>query len=52
MHHNSGVANHVMYILSEGKRDKNDHGYVYNIGGIGIEKAIDICYRALLRYLT
>ncbi|SEE01491.1 Por secretion system C-terminal sorting domain-containing protein [Tenacibaculum sp. MAR_2010_89] len=52
VHINSGVLNHWFYILSQGKQGSNDKGSSYNVKGIGIEKAAQVAYRALTRYLT
>ncbi|SEC39524.1 Por secretion system C-terminal sorting domain-containing protein [Tenacibaculum sp. MAR_2009_124] len=52
VHVNSGVLNHWFYILSQGKQGTNDKGSSYNVKGIGIEKAAQVAYRALTRYLT
>lgn len=52
VHTNSGVLNHWFYILTQGKTGTNDKGSSYDVKGIGIEKAGQIAYRALTRYLT
>jgi len=52
VHTNSGVLNHWFYILSQGKQGANDKGNSFNVKGVGIEKAAQIAYRALTRYLT
>ncbi|MES2732635.1 MAG: M4 family metallopeptidase, partial [Bacteroidota bacterium] len=52
VHTNSGVLNHWFYLLSVGKTGTNDHGYNYQVTGIGMEKAADIVYRTESVYLT
>ncbi len=52
VHINSGVQNKWFYILSEGESGSNDNGDVYNVTGIGIEKAAVIAYRNLTVYLS
>jgi len=47
-HINSTILSHWFYILSVGKSGTNDHGYTYNVTGIGIEKAEQIAYRTLM----
>lgn len=52
VHTNSGVLNHWFYILAEGKSGTNDLGNLYNVVGIGKEKAAKIVYRAETVYFT
>lgn len=52
VHTNSGVLNHWFYILSVGKSGTNDIGSVYNVTGIGIDKAAKIAFRLEDVYLT
>jgi len=52
VHTNSGVQNHWFYLLSEGGSGVNDHGFAYNVSGLGIEQAARIAYRNLTTYLT
>jgi len=52
VHINSSVQNHWFYLLSEGGSGINDNGDDYTIEGIGIEKAAEIAYLNLTRYLT
>lgn len=52
VHTNSGVGNYWFYLLTSGDNGTNDHGYEYNIEGIGAEKSEQIIYRALSQYLT
>ncbi|MCL2289831.1 MAG: M4 family metallopeptidase [Bacteroidetes bacterium] len=52
VHTNSGVMNHWFYILSVGKSGTNDNGSVYNVAGIGIDKAAKIVYRAQTTKMT
>jgi hypothetical protein len=47
IHTNSGVANHAYALMSDGGTFNG-----FTIGGIGIEKAARIHYRALTTYLT
>lgn len=52
VHTNSGVQNHWYYLVSHGGSGTNDNGVVYNITGIGIDKAAAITFRTLTVYLT
>ena len=52
VHSNSGVQNKWFYLLTDGDTGTNDHGYTYDITGIGIEKSRQIAYRALTEYAT
>ena len=52
VHTNSGVQNFWFYVLTVGKSGTNDLGDVYNVSGIGIDKATAIAYRNLSLYLT
>ncbi len=52
VHTNSGVMNYWYYLTSEGGSGSNDNGASFSVSGIGIEKASQIAYRALTRYLT
>ncbi|OIV42356.1 M4 family metallopeptidase [Flavobacterium johnsoniae] len=52
VHTNSGVFNHWFYVLSVGKSGTNDIGSVYNVAGIGIDKAAKIAFRLEDVYLT
>ncbi|NMM47122.1 M4 family metallopeptidase [Marinigracilibium pacificum] len=52
VHTNSGVMNYWFYLVSEGGSGSNDNGNSFSVNGIGIEKASQIAYRALTRYLT
>jgi Zn-dependent metalloprotease/subtilisin-like proprotein convertase family protein len=52
VHTNSGVQNHWFYLLSVGGSDTNDIGNVFNVAGIGVEKAAAIAFRTLTVYLT
>ncbi|WP_281231383.1 M4 family metallopeptidase [Flavobacterium gelatinilyticum] len=52
VHTNSGVLNHWFYILTVGKSGTNDIGSVYNVTGIGIDKAAKIAFRLESVYLT
>lgn len=49
VHSNSGVQNHFFYLLSDGGTGTND-GIDYELTGIGVEKAVQIAYRALTAY--
>lgn len=51
VHTNSGVLNHWYYILTEGASGTNDHGYAYEVQGIGIKKAADLVYSTQLNYV-
>jgi hypothetical protein len=52
VHTNSGVLNFWFYTLSQGGSGTNDIGSVYNVTGIGIDKAAAIAYRTNANYLT
>lgn len=52
VHTNSGVLNHIFYMLVVGEKGKNDNQKNYEVKAIGLEKAFAIVYRALIRYLT
>ncbi|WP_415831483.1 M4 family metallopeptidase, partial [Flavobacterium terrigena] len=52
VHYNSGVLNHWFYILTTGKSGTNDIGSVFNVTGIGIDKAAQIAFRTESVYLT
>lgn len=61
VHTNSGVQNHMFYLLSEGGFGYNNGsnayaaggaGYNWNVQGIGISKAITIAYFAMRYYLS
>jgi len=47
VHTNNGVQNYWFYLLSEGGSGINEDGIVYNIEGIGKEKASQIAFRNL-----
>ena len=52
IHSNNGVQNFWYYLLVVGGNGINDKGNVYNVAGIGIDKAAAIAYRNLTVYLT
>lgn len=52
VHTNSGVLNYWYYLTAEGGSGTNDNGSSFSVSGVGIEKAAQIAYRALTRYLT
>ncbi len=52
VHTNSGVLNFWFYLLTNGGTGTNDKGYVYNVSGIGIDKAQAIAFRTLTVYLV
>lgn len=52
VHTNSGVLNYWYYLLSVGGSGTNDKGFVFNVAGIGINKARLIAYRTNSYYLT
>lgn len=47
----AGVQNYWFYLLAEGGSGANDHGYCYQITGIGKEAAAQIVYRNLMTYM-
>ncbi len=52
VHTNSGVMNYWFYLLSVGGSGTNDINNVFNVSGIGIDKAARIMYRAESVYMT
>lgn len=52
VHTNSGVQNHMFYLLSVGGSGTNDHGVEYNVEGIGNEVAEEIAWQAMMNYLN
>ena len=52
VHYNSGVQNYWFYLLTNGGSGTNDIGSVFNVSGIGMDKAAQIAYRTLTSYLT
>ena len=52
VHSNSGVLNHWFYLLVEGGTGTTQDGYEYNIDGIGMDDALQICYQMQAAYLT
>ncbi len=52
VHTNSSVTNKWFYLLSEGGFGTNDHGFEYDVEGIGITDAASIAYRMMTVYLT
>jgi Zn-dependent metalloprotease len=50
-HHNSSIVGHWFYILVNGKQGINDWKDVYNVVGIGRQKAEEIVQRTLLQKL-
>jgi bacillolysin len=52
VHKNDGPIGHWFYILSVGKKGTNDIGSVYDVSGIGMDKAAKIAYLGLTSYMT
>ncbi|MSP69623.1 MAG: T9SS type A sorting domain-containing protein [Bacteroidetes bacterium] len=52
VHINSGVRNKWFYILSMGESGTNDLGNPYNVAGLGVSSAADICFRGHTVYLV
>lgn len=52
VHSNSGVLNHWFYLLVQGGSGTNDLFDVFNVTGIGMQKAEEIAYLVLRDYLT
>lgn len=52
VHINSSIGNLWYYYLVEGGAGTSEDGVVFNIEGIGFERAIKIVYRTLSEYLT
>lgn len=52
LHSNSGVQNKWYFLLTDGEEGTNDHGFAYNVEGIGIEKSRQIAYLTLTSYAT
>ena len=46
------MQDYCFYLLSEGGNGTNDNDDDYSVESIGIEKAMDVFYRALTVYLT
>lgn len=44
VHMNSGVINYWFYLLVNGGSGVNEAGITYNVTGIGMDKAVQICY--------
>ena len=51
VHNNSGVFSYWFYLLSHGGNGTNEGGYYYNVNGIGLDKAIQVCYLMNSAYL-
>lgn len=51
VHTNSGVQNHIFYLLSEGGDGVNDYGLEYHVDAIGYDKARRIAWGAMMNYL-
>lgn len=52
VHTNSGVMNYWFYLLTCGGSGINDHGYNYDVTGVGFDKSEQIVYHALTKYFT
>lgn len=52
VHTNSGVQNHMFYLLSEGGSGVNDFNVDYHVEGIGSEVAEEIAWHAMMNYLN
>jgi bacillolysin len=52
VHKNDGPIGHWFYILSVGKKGTNDIGSVYDVAGIGMDKAAKIAYLGLTSYMS
>lgn len=52
VHTNSGVRNKWFYIECMGETGTNDLGNAYNVSGLGVTTAADICYRGHSVYLV
>ncbi|NTW32802.1 MAG: PKD domain-containing protein, partial [Bacteroidetes bacterium] len=52
VHTNSGVLNYWFYLTSQGGSGTNDLAHIYNVTGIGIDKASAIAYRTITYYLN
>jgi hypothetical protein len=51
LHVNNGVCNFWFYLLSEGKNAVNEKNVRYDVKKIGIDKALNIVYHALVNYM-
>ncbi len=51
-HNNAGVINYWFYLLVKGGYGINDINQSYNLEGIGMDQAMQICYATLVNYLT
>ncbi len=52
VHINSGFLNYWFYLLASGGTGVNDHGWNYQVTGIGMDKSIAIVYHTLTSYCT
>ena len=52
VHTNSGVLNYWFHMLVEGEQGINEEGLDYNVGAIGMDKAIQIAFGTETSYLT
>ncbi len=52
VHTNSGVRNHWFYIECMGEAGTNDLGNAFNVSGIGVISAANICFRGHTVYLV
>lgn len=52
VHSNSGVLNYWFYLLTEGKKAKNEIGKTIDVAKIGMDKAAEIAYLMNSAYLT
>ena len=52
VHINSGVFGYWFYLLANGGSGTTETGINYNVTGIGLDKAIRICYLMNVSYLT
>lgn len=51
IHFNNGVFNYWYYLVAIGDKGENDNNYVYDITGLGIDKAEKLLMRMILNYL-
>lgn len=51
VHTNSGVQNHIFYMLAQGETGTNDLGWDYSVTGVGFSHAIAIAWQAMMNYV-
>lgn len=52
VHTNSAISNLWFTMLSDGNKGSNEHGWVYDVKPIGMDRALDIVFHTHQHYLT